>query len=172
MGQIEELRARKDEWFRTSPESPLSEEQKAAFQGLRYYPPNPDLMFVVEPELFDEQEMVELSTSTGDPAVFLRWATLRFEVDGQPQQLTLYWDEPVEGQLFVPFTDAAAGTETYGAGRYLEPQPLEDGKMLLDFNYAYNPYCAYNDGWTCPLTPPENRLRIPIRAGEMVFHEE
>ncbi|HEY3290725.1 MAG TPA: DUF1684 domain-containing protein, partial [Anaerolineae bacterium] len=73
--------------------------------------------------------------------------------------------------FFLPFVDALAGTETYGAGRYLEPEPIPGGQQFqVDFNLAYNPYCAYNDQWSCPLTPAENRLTVPVRAGEKVFH--
>ena len=71
--------------------------------------------------------------------------------------------------FFLPFVDALAGTETYGAGRYLDPEPLGGGRVLLDFNRAYNPYCAYNEQWSCPITPRENRLAVPIRAGEKLF---
>ena len=71
--------------------------------------------------------------------------------------------------FFLPFVDNLAGSETYPAGRYLEPEPLPDGKYLIDFNQAYNPYCAYNEHWSCPLTPFENRLKVPIRAGEKIF---
>ncbi|NJO82052.1 MAG: DUF1684 domain-containing protein [Blastochloris sp.] len=74
-----------------------------------------------------------------------------------------------QGGLLLPFADALAGSETYGAGRYLEPELLDDGRVLIDFNRAYNPYCAYNDGWSCPLTPAENRLSVAIRAGERIF---
>jgi uncharacterized protein (DUF1684 family) len=71
---------------------------------------------------------------------------------------------------FLPFADALAGVETYGAGRYLEPEPVGDGQFVVDFNLAYNPYCAYNDDWSCPITPRENRLTVPIRAGEKLYH--
>ncbi len=71
----------------------------------------------------------------------------------------------------MPFVDSLANKETYGAGRYLEPEPTGQGKFRVDFNVAYNPYCAYNDRWSCPLTPFENRLKVPIRAGEGIFHE-
>ena len=70
---------------------------------------------------------------------------------------------------FLPFADALAGTETYGAGRYLDPEAIGDGRFLLDFNLAYNPYCAYNEQWSCPITPRDNRLAVPIRAGERLF---
>lgn len=91
-------------------------------------------------------------------------------MDGQAAALTIYADAY---GFFLPFVGALAGTETYGAGRYLEPQHMEDGRSFIDFNLAYNPYCAYNDAWSCPRTPWENRLRVPVRAGEKLFpHDE
>ena len=109
-----------------------------------------------------------MQTSTGDVASYRRLGTVSFEVDGEAAQLTVYKD--AEGDdLFLPFADATSGSETYGAGRYLDVQPLRDGRFLLDFNYAYNPYCAYNERWSCPLTPFENRVRVPIRTGEKSF---
>ena len=110
-----------------------------------------------------------MQTSTGDAQVYRQLGTLRFSVDDQPVTLTLFADEA--GGLFLPFADALAGRETYGAGRYLEPERLADGRVLVDFNLAYNPYCAYNDDWSCPLTPMENWLKVPIRAGERLFHD-
>ena len=80
--------------------------------------------------------------------------------------LTLY---AVGDEFFLPFVDSLAGKETYGAGRYLEPHRHGDGPFHIDFNYAYNPYCAYNERWSCPITPAENRLKVPIRAGEKLF---
>jgi uncharacterized protein (DUF1684 family) len=97
---------------------------------------------------------------------YRRFGRFTFTVDGQEAQLTIFTD----GQgYFLPFVDAQAGKETYGAGRYLEPEPLPNGKFLVDFNLAYNPYCAYNENWSCPLTPAENRLKVAIRAGEMTY---
>jgi uncharacterized protein (DUF1684 family) len=84
-------------------------------------------------------------------------------VDNQPAELTVFFNQ---NGAFLPFVDNLAGQETYPAGRYLEPEPLPDGRFLVDFNMAYNPYCAYNEMWSCPLTPFENRLKVPIRAGE------
>lgn len=165
MSDLSAFRARKDEFFRSSPQSPLTEEQRAGFQGLRYYDEEPGLVFVVSPEPFAEQEPVEMQTSTGDSAQYIRWARVMFEVEGRAVALTIY-REPGEGHLFLPFQDANRGGETYGAGRYLEVDALPGGRVRLDFNYAYNPYCAYNDNWSCPLPPPENRLDVPIRAGE------
>ncbi len=95
---------------------------------------------------------------------------MRFRVDGAEAALTVYRDLE-QGALFVPFRDATSGMESYGAGRYLEPEPAPGGRLHVDFNYAYNPYCAYNDAWSCPLPPAENTLRVPIRAGERAFHD-
>ena len=172
MTELADFRAAKDTFFRSSADSPLSPEQRAAFDGLKYFPEDSSLVFTLEPALLDEPEMVELQTSTGDSASYVRWARVTFEVGGVPQQLTLFRNDLVGGDIFLPFTDAGRGVETYGAGRYLDAEIMDDGRVLIDFNYAYNPYCAYNDGWSCPLPPGENRLSAHIRAGEMVFHEE
>lgn len=109
-----------------------------------------------------------MQTSTGDVASFRRWGTVEFDVDGETARLTVYKDADGD-EFFLPFADATSGSDTYGAGRYLDVQELEDGKLLVDFNYAYSPYCAYNERWSCPLTPSENRMRVPIRAGEKSF---
>lgn len=169
MSQLDAFRAAKDRFFKEHPQSPLTEEQRAAFAGLRYFPERPELRLALPVEPFADESTIVMQTSTGDAQEYRRLGRLRFTVDGQEAILTLFADEA--GGLFLPFADALAGQETYGAGRYLEPEPLADGRVLLDFNLAYNPYCAYNDEWSCPLTPPENRLRLAIRAGERLFHE-
>ncbi len=110
--------------------------------------------------------MIEIQTSTGDVQHYQRYGKIRFPVDSQMVELTLYANH---NGFFLPFIDSLAGKETYPAGRYLEPELLPGGKLLIDFNNAYNPYCAYNAHWSCPLTPPENRLKVPIRAGEKIF---
>ena len=98
-----------------------------------------------------------------------RAGLVRFDVDGESAQATLFSDDDDPG-LFLPFRDATSGRETYGAGRYLDVQPPDaDGDVVIDFNLAYNPYCAYSEGFSCPLPPAENRLDVPIRAGEMTF---
>jgi len=168
MTELEQFRVQKDTFFKTHPQSPLLPEQQDTFEGLRYFPENPALHLVVPIEEFADKDRIEMQTSTGDVRAYARYGRLRFSVDEQAVALTLYADG---GTYFLPFADALAGEETYGAGRYLEPEPLGDGQFLLDFNLAYNPYCAYNDAWSCPMTPIENRLRVPIRAGEKVFGE-
>ena len=107
-----------------------------------------------------------MQTSTGDMQTYTRYGRFKFSVDGEEAELTIYKEK---SSYFLPFVDSLAGKETYGAGRYLEPEPLGNEKFLVDFNMAYNPYCAYNEYWSCPLTPSENRLQVPIKAGEKVF---
>lgn len=161
--QLLASRREKDEFFKASAYSPLTPEQQAAFDGLRYYDPNPDLDLVVNVESLADPDSVIFETTTGDTQHYRRYGTFTFQVDGQDVTLTLY-----VGQhgYFLPFVDAGAGIETYGAGRYLEPEPLGDNKFHVDFNQAYNPYCAYSPYWSCPITPAENRVNVAIRAGE------
>jgi uncharacterized protein (DUF1684 family) len=165
MNELETFRAQKDDFFKSDYQSPLAEEQKRDFAGLKYFPENPGLRFELAAEPLPQPNRVEMQTSTGD-VLYHRHGRIRFEVDGQEAELTVY--EGPNG-FFLPFVDSLAGQETYPAGRYLEPEPLPGGRFLVDFNLAYNPYCAYNDHWSCPLTPFENRLRVPIRAGEQLF---
>jgi uncharacterized protein (DUF1684 family) len=166
MTALDRFRAEKDRFFKLSAQSPLTPYQQSRFGGLSYFPENEDLRLELAFEPFAEQDEVLLQTSTGDQAPYLRYGQVHFSVDGESARLTLY---ATEDGLFLPFADALAGEETYGAGRYLEPEMLDDTRVLVDFNLAYNPYCAYNDAWSCPLTPPENRLKVPIRAGEKVY---
>jgi len=163
---LEIFRTEKDDFFKTHRQSPLTAEQKKKFEGLQYFPENPALRLQLKVEPFAKQESVEFATSSGDIKHFTRYGKLRFTVEGQAVELTLYASE--QG-FFLPFVDTLANKETYGAGRYLDPEPAEDGRVMIDFNYAYNPNCAYNPNWSCPLTPFENRLKVPIRAGEKIF---
>ncbi|HEU5101304.1 MAG TPA: DUF1684 domain-containing protein [Roseiflexaceae bacterium] len=168
MTELEHFRAQKDAFFKTHRQSPLTAGQRVAFEGLRYFPENPELRLVLPLEQFADKDGIVMQTSTGDERGYIRYGRLYFMVDGQEVALTVYADEH-SGAFFLPFVDALRGRETYGAGRYLEPELLGDGRLLVDFNLAYNPYCAYNEDWSCPITPPENRLAVPIRAGEQLY---
>jgi uncharacterized protein (DUF1684 family) len=168
MTNINEFRKEKDEFFLHSHHSPLTDYQRHDFAGLKYFPENPDLDLELDLIEFDEVNQVQMQTTTGDVQTYDRYARVQFEVEGEPAELTIYANEH---GYFLPFVDSLAGDETYGAGRYLEPTQLPDGKVHIDFNLAYNPYCAYNERWSCPITPGENRLKMPIRAGEMVYDE-
>ena len=166
MSELDEIRKEKDEFFQESHHSPLLPEQRANFAGLNYFPENPELRLEVDVERFPEQEQVQIQTNTGDVQTYTRFGRFSFEVEGEQAELTVLENEH---GYFLPFADSLAGTETYGAGRYLEPSRLPDGRFEVDFNSAYNPYCAYNERWSCPITPAENRLKVPVRAGEKVF---
>ena len=168
MTELTDFRTSKDEYMGHEHHSPLTHEQMESFSGLSYYDESSDLKLELKVEEFEDREVVEMQTSTGDVASYVRLGRIHFGVDGEDAELTLYKD--VDGEdFFLPFADATSGDETYGAGRYLDVHALPGGKVLVDFNYAYNPYCAYNEAWSCPLTPFENRLRVPIRAGEKNF---
>ena len=168
MTELTQMRAEKDDFFRTSPHGPLTPEQQRTFNGLRYFPENASLRLVVVVERFPTPETIRMQTSTGDVQAYERFGRVSFTVDGLEASLTIYRNE---NGYFLPFVDSLVGKETYGAGRYLEPEEQANGTFLVDFNLAYNPYCAYNENWSCPITPAENRLKTPIRAGEMVFEE-
>ena len=169
MSDLQNFRKHKDEFFLHDPHSPLTPQQKASFTGLHYFPENESLNLIVEIERFPEGKMVQIQTNTGDLQVYERLGCFSFEVDGESVSLTMYANP---NGIFLPFVDSLAGEETYPAGRYLEPQQLLDGRFHVDFNLAYNPYCAYNANWSCPITPAENRLNVPIRAGEKIFEAE
>jgi len=168
MTELEHFRHQKDEFFRHSQQSPLTPEQKDVFKGLKYFAENPDLRFEADIERFPDGERVQIQTNTGAVQTYERYGRFEFSVDGQVAQLTVYRNEH---GFFLPFADSLAGSETYGAGRYLEPEPAGGERLYIDFNLAYNPYCAYNANWSCPITPAENRIKVAVRAGEKVFED-
>lgn len=170
-------RERRDAFFREHANSPLTDEQKATFTGLTYFPENPDLNLILD---IDESgpgvgERIQVGTLSGDVKEYVRAGRIHFESDGQPVTLTVFRDVE-RGRYFMPFRDGTAGKETYSVGRYIDPKARPDGRLVVDFNMAYNPYCAYNTGWTCPIPPFENITKAPIRAGEtdpgMLPHDE
>jgi uncharacterized protein (DUF1684 family) len=168
MTELERFRTEKDRFFASHPQSPLTPEQKRNFEGLNYFPENPDLRLEVTVEELPDKDKIDMQTTTGSIQTYVRYGKFKFSADGEEAELTVYASP--QG-FFLPFVDSLAGKETYPAGRYLEPEPIDGNEFLVDFNLAYNPYCAYNEDWTCPITPFENRVGIPIRAGEKIFHE-
>ena len=171
MSDIDQFRARKDAFFRDDPDSPIAPERRPAFAGLAYYEEEDALRLrtALDTEGVDRDEPILMQTTSGDVQEYRRAGVVRFQVDGEGAELNLYRSEDAE-DLFLPFRDATSGTETYGAGRYLEVEPPgPDGRVEVDFNYAYNPYCAYDPNWACPLPPTENWVEVPIRAGERSY---
>jgi uncharacterized protein (DUF1684 family) len=155
----------KDQIFR-SPNSPLAAASRSSFEGLNYYQPSAELAFLLEVEPIG-RETVTVQTSDGQQRIHERVGVVRFEVNGALACLTLY-DTGHPG-YFLPFRDATSGNDTYSGGRYLDLKPMHGGVVTVDFNIAYNPLCAYSDGYSCPLPPAENWLDVPIRAGERHF---
>jgi uncharacterized protein (DUF1684 family) len=161
-----EQRRLKDEAFASHHQSPLPHHLHHDFAGLAYFDPNPDLVFTVPVEPADGSE-VRVQTSDGQERVYRRTGRVTVEIAGKAVTLTLYsTDQP---GYFLPFRDATSGKTTYGAGRYLDIEPNPDGTVTIDFNRAYNPYCAYNDAYSCPLPPIENWLDVAVEAGEKDF---
>jgi len=174
MSQIADLRKDVDDFLKKHPQSPLGHEQQETFTGLDYFDINPELVFEVEVERFaDDEPIITMQTSTGDEQEYRRWGRFSFEIGGKSASMTIYSDR--FGQdFFMPFKDGTNGSETYGAGRYMDEhrpgfRPLAGDMFEVDFNYAYNPYCAYSSAYSCPLPPRENWLKVPIRAGEKSF---
>lgn len=163
----------KDRFFKTSQDSPLINEQQWSFKELSYYPV--DIAYRVTARYQRLVKPVEftIQTSTGHERVYITIGRLDFSLAGQSLTLFAYREQGQEAtgkdSLFVPFTDRTTGHETYGAGRYLDiPEPVGDS-VVMDFNLAYNPYCAYNYNFSCPLPPAENRLAVAIKSGEKLF---
>jgi len=170
MSEIEAFRQAKDNFFRKGPGSPLTPEQAKDFHGLVYFPENSTLRFELPLEKYVDPARVQMQTSTGSVQEYLKVGQVEFQVNGEDAALQVYESTDHPGSYFIPFTDATAPAESYGAGRYLEPEEMHAGEITLDFNLAYNPYCAYNERWSCPIPPAENRLKVRIEAGEKKFH--
>lgn len=166
-----EWRKVRDDLFRRHPQSPLPLEGRDAFPGVSYfaYDARARTLGTVSPR---DAVRYEIPTSGDVPMTFTRFGVVEFEIGSRRAVLELYWLESYGGGLFVPFRDTTSGDQTYGAGRYLLDTAkgadlgIEDGRIVLDFNFAYNPSCSYDSRWVCPLAPPPNRLDIPIEAGE------
>ena len=170
---IESGRRAKDRSFASHPQSPVSPEDCGAFEGLAYYPPDPDYRFELPLHRHEEEEILEVADTAGQMRQLGRWAEFRFQVGHTRCVLQCYRSDPAEERLFLPFKDHTSGKETYGAGRYLDLDPETDGTdeglWIVDFNQAYNPWCAYSDHYACPFVLPENWLDVPIRAGEKKY---
>jgi uncharacterized protein len=166
-------RSARDDLFASHPQSPLPDEARSTFDGLPYFDYDPGWRVAAE-VVPAPAESYDIGTSgpEGGSYRFTRFAVARFEKSATPMELELYWLEGYGGGVFLPFRDATSGTTTYGAGRYLldtvkgSDLGMEGDRLVLDFNFAYNPSCAYDPRWVCPLAPPPNRLDVPVEAGE------
>lgn len=162
------IRKDKDVAFKEGEESPIKD--KASFKGLNYYSFNKDYILNFVLEKAEKAETVDIKMTDGTTEKLILFGKIKGELQSFTLTLTLYQRE--NGDFFLPFKDKTAPTETYGGGRYLD-LPLKNAKnnqLRVDFNLAYNPYCAYNSDFACPIPPPENTLPIRIEAGEKLFN--
>jgi uncharacterized protein (DUF1684 family) len=166
-------RADKDRMLQESTQSPVPADKRATFPPLNYYPI--DESYVVpaqlKPPVRGGDQVIVMPTSTGQQRKMRRAGTLEFSLQGTPLRLSAFSDieSPTANRLFVPFGDLTNRKETYPGGRYLDLDPTPTGIYEIDFNKAYSPYCAYNAQYDCPFPPPENRLRVEVRAGEKLL---
>ena len=158
-------REQKDRMFRESKESPVKKEDLDKFVPLTYFPVDESYAVPAQLDVFRDRPAFTMPTSLGTLRNVEKLGTLKFNLKGEPLQLTAFLEEGSQ-LLFVPFADLTSGTETYQAGRYLNLEPTGSGLYIVDFNTAYHPYCYYNPSYECPLPPAENRLSVAIRAGE------
>jgi len=169
---LQRFRADKDSFLQVSPHSPIKKEDRRTFRRLNYYDVNPT--FVVKATLHRNQNppRLTITTTTGESRDAINYGTLGFMLQGKKLRLSAYKfaDRRGEQSLFVPFTDSTSAEETYGAGRYIDLEENTAGEYILDFNRAYNPYCAYNEDYSCPIPPRENRLSAAVTAGEKIYH--
>jgi len=166
------FRAQKDEFMGHGPESPFLLGSQQDFSGLRYFEPDPAFRFEARLRRRSEESGAIMTTSKGTRQLFNDVGHFDLVVGGEAVRLHAYQSaERVDPHLFIPFKDATSGKESYGASRYLDIRVEHDDNYLVDFNYAYDPYCAYNDGYVCPLPPKENWLKVAIRAGEKKYHD-
>lgn len=171
---ILQQRKEKDRMFKESPFSPLPQQLKAHFTGLKYYPVNLNYRFKVKLQKLTEPVEIDMVTSVGTLRKAIKYGYFDFSVEGKNCRLYVYKLLDVQKEhpnlLFVPFLDATSGKETYSGGRYLDLEENTTDVYILDFNLAYNPYCAYGrPDYICPIPPEENRLPVAIRAGEKKF---
>ncbi|SDM16625.1 hypothetical protein SAMN04487949_1112 [Halogranum gelatinilyticum] len=169
---LEEHRADKDEFFGEHPQSPIPHDQREIFEGLSYFDPDPAYRFELELHEHETKETVTVATTTEGERDYVAWGEFRFTVDGEEQTLQAYSRDGGGDEFWLPFRDETSGEETYGAGRYLEldaEDRTDEGTWILDFNYAYSPFCAYNEAYECPLVPMANWLEVEIRAGEKTY---
>lgn len=170
--RLRRFRAERDELFRSHSQSPIPAGARATFRGLSYWPYDPDLRVTAAFRPLEAASGEEVPRSGGGEMALQRIGSVAIRLADSDHTIGVYWLTDYAGGIFIPFRDTTNGTETYGGGRYLWDSAKgadlgsTDDELILDFNYAYHPSCAYDPQWSCPLAPPDNRLRVPIRGGE------
>jgi uncharacterized protein len=166
--EIAAWRTEKDAFLRYSNDSPVPAPERASFEPLPYYPVDEQYRVPAALRVAQGADIITLGTSTGVPRRMRKVGTLAFTLKGEPLTLTAFadLDDTALRRLFVPFGDLTNGTDTYYGGRYLDLDRTGSGVYDLDFNRAYNPFCVFDPAYECPVPPRENRMRVPVHAGE------
>lgn len=164
--------------YKDASKSPLKKKDLKTFKGLDFFPVDSSFIVLATLTKTVNAPTFEMATTTDRKPLYKEYGFLSFSLEGKKHQLTIYRsqddlrDEAYKDYLFLPFTDATSGNESYGGGRYMDVMTTDekpDGSIALNFNNTYNPYCAYNDKYSCPLTPRKNHLDATIKAGVKVF---
>jgi uncharacterized protein (DUF1684 family) len=171
--EVKNWRETREKSFRNARETPLTAEDFSKFKGLEYFDVSEKYVVKARLEKTSEEQVFMMPTNISAPRKYFKYGVLTFELDGAKFSLTVFQSEASakkNGSLFVPFRDLTNGRETYGAGRYLDIKAPPGDEATLDFNYAYNPACAYGrDDFSCAIPPRENFLQTEIKAGEKIF---
>ena len=168
--KIARERAEKDIYMKTNKESPIKGDDRANFKSLKYYPPDENFIVTAKLTQSPNPSTISLDTNDGLKKTYTEFGYAEFEINGHTHTVTLFeMEAPYSDRLFLPFSDLTSADETYGAGRYLEIDKTTESLVIIDFNLAYNPYCAYSDGYSCPFPPRENMLEVAIPVGEKFF---
>ncbi|MEX0968348.1 MAG: DUF1684 domain-containing protein [Bacteroidia bacterium] len=176
--EIAGLRVEKDSLFKDPATTPIPEAERSSFKRLNYFPLDSAFFVKAKFEILPQPEVVNIAYTNGGTEAYTRYARLDFKLKGEKQSLFAYRSndflssKEYRNAVFIPFMDPSNGRETYGGGRFLDVEIPEDEEMMLDFNLAYNPYCAYNAEYTCPIPPRENLLGVPVLAGEKNYNSD
>ncbi|WP_347175156.1 DUF1684 domain-containing protein [Polaribacter uvawellassae] len=179
--KIEDYQYKENLKFHDESGSPLTKEDLKTFKKLDFYPIDKKYRIVAKLEKTVDAPIFEMTTTTDRKPLYIKYGTVTFTLDGKEQKIPIYQNKDLDRDpqyidyLFLPFTDKTSGKESYGGGRYLDVLTTDenpDGTIILDFNKAYNPYCAYNETFSCPLTPEENTLTVAILAGAKNYKKE
>lgn len=176
--ELNDERMQKNDEMRSSDKSPIAEEEKASFEGLRYYPPKPEYRVNATLKRSDDPMTFKMKTTTERLPEYRLYGEATFKLHGKKLTLEVYQNVELTKKpgyadyLFIPFNDETNGKKTYGGGRFIDARIPDGDTLVIDFNRAYNPYCAYNHKYSCPIPPERNNLKTKIRAGEKTLHKK
>lgn len=172
ISRIEEDRKTRN-GFMVSSSSPFAEEDRKTFTNLKYYPVKEEFKILAKLTRVQRKQPIFIPTTTGESKKYIPYGFAEFEIDGKPQKLLLYqdWEENNPNKLSLMFADDTSGDTTYGGGRYIDVARSSTNAITIDFNMAYNPFCHFNDEYSCPIPPKENLLTVAIEAGEKLYKE-